>query len=140
MDGLAEKFYVSKYYLCRDFKEITDHSVKDYIMRQQPSYFKALLANITMLIVDGAEKRIFQYQAVYCIFRAREEISPAIYRRISKQLRSKKKEEKGPLPLQEFIRPEKYSLRERKRAKGLGPSLKESLTRCEDYGMEFCFI
>ena len=93
LDDLAEKFYISKYYLCRNFKEITGYSVKDYILRQRLSHAKALLANTTIPIVDVAEKSGYpNIKQFYRIFSAREEISPAAYRKIQKQLRSNTKE------------------------------------------------
>lgn len=93
LDELAERFYVSKYYLCRHFKEITGYSVKDYILRQRLAHARALLANTNLSIAEVAEKSGYpNLKQFYRIFSAREEISPAAFRKIQRQLRG------SPLP------------------------------------------
>lgn len=88
LDELAKKYCLSKFYLCRNFKETTGYTIKDYIVRQRLAQAKSLLANTNLPITEVAERSGYtNMKQFYRIFRAREEISPARYRQAQKQMR-----------------------------------------------------
>ena len=45
LDFLADKFYISKYHMCRMFKEATGHTIHSYIINKRINYANELIKN-----------------------------------------------------------------------------------------------
>ena len=48
LDDLSSKFYVSKYYMSREFKRVFGMNVLSYLMQKRIDYAKVLLAETTL--------------------------------------------------------------------------------------------
>jgi len=82
LDGLSARFAVSKYHLCREFKRFTGKSPNEYLIAVRISNAKALLHATDTRVADIARDVGFaDYSNFFTIFRKREKLSPAEYRR-----------------------------------------------------------
>ncbi len=65
LDFLADKFYLSKFYMCRLFKEATGHTIHSYIKNKRLTYANELIKN-GMNMTDAAMKSGFNnYSSFY---------------------------------------------------------------------------
>lgn len=55
LDSLADRFFLSKYYICRVFKEVTGYGINEYINIYRIQYAKQLLEETDRSIADIAE-------------------------------------------------------------------------------------
>ncbi len=82
LEDLAERFYLSKYYICRVFKEVTGYNVNEYIHINRIQYAKRLLEETDRSIADISE--IVGYGSVTHfekMFKVYMTISPLKYRK-----------------------------------------------------------
>lgn len=82
LDELAESIHISKYYLCRQFKQVFGVSPMQYHLDSRISRAKWLLASTQLSISTIAE--MVGFQSIYSFSRAfkkRENVSPSVYRR-----------------------------------------------------------
>lgn len=82
LDELAESIHISKYYLCRQFKQVFGVSPMQYHLDSRISRAKWLLASTQLPISTIAE--MVGFQSIYsfsCAFKKRENVSPSVYRR-----------------------------------------------------------
>lgn len=82
LEDLAEHFFLSKYYICRVFKEVTGYNVNEYIHINRIQYAKQLLEETDRSIADISE--IVGYGSVTHfekMFKTYMTISPLKYRK-----------------------------------------------------------
>lgn len=82
LDELAESIHISKYYLCRQFKQVFGVSPMQYHLDSRISRAKWLLATTDLPIGTIAE--MVGFQSIYSFSRAfkkRETMPPSVYRR-----------------------------------------------------------
>lgn len=76
LDYLQERFFISKYYLCREFRKATGLTVHEYIRRKRLTKVRELCAG-GMSIGDAALKAGFQdYSSFYRAFRREYGVPP----------------------------------------------------------------
>lgn len=81
LDGLSEKFSVSKYHLSREFKKYTGYSPGEYLIRYRINRAKELLKNTEMPISDIGEMTGIQNYNHFCyLFKSRTDMSPRMFR------------------------------------------------------------
>lgn len=82
LDELANRFFISKYYLCRIFKEITGFTVNEYININRIKQAQVLLESSTLSVTEVAEsvgyKNISHFNKV---FKTYLETTPLQYRK-----------------------------------------------------------
>lgn len=82
LDDLVESIHISKYYLCRQFKQVFGVSPIQYHLDSRISRAKQLLVTTDLSISTIAE--MVGFQSIYSFSRAfkkRENVSPSVYRR-----------------------------------------------------------
>lgn len=82
LDDLAERFFLSKYYICRVFKEVTGYNINEYINIYRIQYAKRLLEETDRSITDISE--IVGYGSVTHfekMFKTYMTVSPLKYRK-----------------------------------------------------------
>lgn len=82
LDELAERFYLSKYYLCRIFKEITSYKITEYVNIHRIRKAKHLLEDTDYSISEIA--RMLGYESITYFektFKAYMSVSPLRYRK-----------------------------------------------------------
>ncbi|ODM28037.1 hypothetical protein A7W90_03385 [Clostridium sp. Bc-iso-3] len=79
---IAERFYISQYYLCRTFKEITGYTIVQYINTVRVKEAKKLLSHDNLKMIQVAEKTGFGSIAQFNrVFREIVGCSPLNYRK-----------------------------------------------------------
>ncbi|MDO5519335.1 MAG: AraC family transcriptional regulator [bacterium] len=82
LDELAAHFYLSKYYLCRIFKEITNYTIKEYVNIHRILKAKNLLENTSLSISDISYQLGFDSLTYFeKIFKTHMNMSPLRYRK-----------------------------------------------------------
>lgn len=82
LDTLASRFYISKYYLCRTFKEITDYSVNEYVNIHRIQHAKRLLEETDLSISEIAHQMGYESITYFeKVFKTYMTISPLKYRK-----------------------------------------------------------
>lgn len=82
LDDLAERFFLSKYYICRVFKEVTGYNINEYINIYRIQYAKRLLEETDRSIADISE--IIGYGSITHfekMFKTYMTVSPLKYRK-----------------------------------------------------------
>lgn len=97
LDQMAQRFFISKSYLSRIFKEVTGHTVHEYLHIQRIRHAEALLADPCKSITEIASLLGYQSSAYFGkIFKKYTETSPLKYRqkidRLKKNIRQRKQE------------------------------------------------
>jgi AraC-like DNA-binding protein len=88
LDSLAENFFISKGTLLYNFKKYTNFSPIDFLLNIRLTNAKALLANSKKSVADIAEACGFSSANYFgLIFKKKEKISPATYRKLQRQKR-----------------------------------------------------
>ncbi len=83
IDRLAEEVHISKYYLCRLFREHTGMSIVQYLNEQRMTTARQLLSCTKQPITAIAEASGFGSPSHFCaVFREHEGITPRDYRSI----------------------------------------------------------
>lgn len=82
LDALASRFYLSKYYLCRIFKEITGYGINEYINIHRIQKAKRLLEETDMNISEIAHSLGYESLTYFeKVFKTYMTISPLKYRK-----------------------------------------------------------
>ncbi|MBQ2889394.1 MAG: helix-turn-helix domain-containing protein [Clostridia bacterium] len=76
LDTLCEKFFVSKYHLCRIFKEATGLTVQEYIREKRLTYVASLKREGKSLTQASIEAGFSDYSSFYRAYVKRYGISP----------------------------------------------------------------
>ncbi len=79
LDDLTKKFYLSKYYLCREFKRVTGFTVFDYIRYKRVLTAKTKLQNGQPINEVWRELGYVDYSNFYRIFKKISGMSPREY-------------------------------------------------------------
>ena len=83
LETIAKKFYINRYYLSHQFKEITGFSFKEYLILQRISRAKQLLFQTSFNITEvGTEAGFNNVNHFIRIFKKYEGITPYQYRKI----------------------------------------------------------
>ena len=81
MDEICEKTHISKYHLCRIFKENMGVTIWEFIRKRRLSVAKQMLMNTDMKITEIAEKCCFTDSSFFTKVFSREfGITPTAYR------------------------------------------------------------
>lgn len=82
LDGFAEKFFVSKYHLSREFKRITGYNFREYLILQRISAAKDLLAHTNMPVAEVCSRCGYQSVNHFIrIFKNKEGNTPYQYKK-----------------------------------------------------------
>ena len=82
LDVLAEKFYVSKYHLCREFKKYTGTSPNEFLIDTRLNAAKALLRSTDLSIAEISQQvGISSADHFLYLFKSRENTQPSVYRK-----------------------------------------------------------
>ena len=82
LDMLANKFFISKYYLCRTFKEITGYGINEYIHIHRIRKAKKLLEETDLSIAQIAASLGYESLTYFeKVFKNYMTVSPSRYRR-----------------------------------------------------------
>lgn len=88
LDGISGRFFVSKYYLIREFKNYTNTSVYQYILSKRIIYAKMLLQTGASPTDVYLRCGFQDYSSFYKAFRKETAISPQQYmRELARSLR-----------------------------------------------------
>ena len=84
LDFLAKNFFLSKYYLCRTFREVTGYNIREYINIYRIRAAKQLLEE-TDESIDSVASRVGYHSATHFekIFKSYMNVSPLKYRKQS---------------------------------------------------------
>ncbi len=83
LDMLSEKFYISKYSLCRKFKQYTGETLFDFVTSSRINRSKSLLSETSLSVEAIAETCGFsQAVSFYKAFKRQTGMSPSEYRRV----------------------------------------------------------
>lgn len=86
LDGIANYFFISKYYLCHLFHDKEKQTVYDYICAQRVALAKPMIMKGISLAQVASQCGFHAYDSFYRAFRDREGISPrAYYRQVREQ-------------------------------------------------------
>ena len=78
---VAEKFYLSKPYLCRQFKKMIGVTFLDYLTKKKLDHAKTILITTNKKVSDIAEECGFHSLAYFCsVFRKEYGETPIVYR------------------------------------------------------------
>lgn len=82
LDHLASRFFISKYYLCRTFKEITGYSINEYVNIHRIKHAKRLLEETDLCVSDIARQMGYESITYFeKVFKTYMTISPLKYRK-----------------------------------------------------------
>ena len=82
LDLLAQRFYVSKFHLCREFKRHTGFSPNEYLIDTRLNAAKALLRGTDMTMQEICQQvGISGPDHFLYLFKSRENIQPSVYRK-----------------------------------------------------------
>lgn len=82
LDQLAERFYISKYYLCRTFKEITGYGINEYMNIHRIREAKRLLEETDMSVLQIAHALGYESITYFeKVFKTYMTMSPLKYRK-----------------------------------------------------------
>ena len=82
LDQLADRFYISKYYLCRTFKEITGYGIKEYMNIYRIREAKRLLEETDMSVSQIAHTLGYESMTYFeKVFKNYMTLSPLKYRK-----------------------------------------------------------
>lgn len=82
LDELSERFYISRYYLCRMFKEESGMTLHEYLHSSRVLCAQALLETTVQSVTEVAQQAGFDTLTQFeRIFKAYVGVSPRVYRR-----------------------------------------------------------
>ena len=76
LDLLSKKFYLSKYYICREFKKTTGLTINKYMRRKRLAKFKELQENGLSVIDAALEVGFHSYNSFYNAYISEFGVSP----------------------------------------------------------------
>lgn len=68
LDSLQEKFYISKYYLCREFRKLTGLTIHDYVRRKRLTRVRELCSRGMLISNAAMEAGFHDYSSFYRAF------------------------------------------------------------------------
>lgn len=93
LDELAQRFYLSKYYLCRSFKEVTNYTITEYINIHRIQKAKHLLESSGLSINEIALKLGYDSSTYFeRMFKNYMKIPPLRYRKLHQKVIASKKD------------------------------------------------
>ncbi len=85
IEDVAEKFYISKFYLCRTFKKLLGVSFISYLTQVKLKHAVKLLTSTNLDISEIAFECGFNSTSYFCnIFKKHFSVSPLAYKKVSK--------------------------------------------------------
>ena len=85
IEDVAEKFYISKFYLCRTFKKLLGVSFISYLTQVKLKHAVKLLTSTNLDISEIAFECGFNSTSYFCnIFKKHFSVSPLAYKNVSK--------------------------------------------------------
>ncbi|MDF2544534.1 MAG: hypothetical protein K0S47_4252, partial [Herbinix sp.] len=82
LEEISKKFYMNRFYLSHQFKEVTGYSFKEYLILQRLSRAKHLLFHTLLDITDvGIESGFHNVNHFIRIFKKYEKTTPYQYRK-----------------------------------------------------------
>ncbi len=81
LDGLAEKFFINKFYLSRIFKERYGTTIGTYLLQARVTYAKQQLRFTDRTLGEIAEDLQMEMNYLSRIFKKAEGVSPSVYRK-----------------------------------------------------------
>lgn len=76
LDALQERFYISKYYLCREFRRVTGLTVHDYIRRKRLTRIRELRSQGLRISEAALQVGFHDYSSFYRAFRKEYGVPP----------------------------------------------------------------
>lgn len=76
LDALQDKFYISKYYLCREFRRVTGLTVHDYIRRKRLTRIRELRSQGLLIGEAALQAGFHDYSSFYRAFRKEYGVPP----------------------------------------------------------------
>ena len=76
LDSLQEKFFISKYYLCREFRRITGLTIHEYIRRKRLTKVRELCSQGLLISNAALEAGFHDYSSFYRAFQKEYGVPP----------------------------------------------------------------
>lgn len=84
LDLLSERFYITKFYLLRRFKEYTNSTIYDYVLEKRISLARRLIRQGASAASAGEQCGFSDYSSFYRAFCAKTKLSPSAFKKESK--------------------------------------------------------